>query len=82
MVCAEQRLTTVVVTHSIEEAAFLGRKILLFGHGQGPGRGIEWIDNLTAGQAAYRGSAEYHAMCDQLRGRMAAGVEQSTRVVG
>src|SRR5687767_12458216 len=28
---SEQQLTTTVVTHSIEEAAFLGRKILLFG---------------------------------------------------
>jgi ABC-type nitrate/sulfonate/bicarbonate transport system ATPase subunit len=64
---AEQRLTTVVVTHSIEEAAFLGRKILLFG------AGIEWIENLGAGQPDYRGSAGYHAACDRLRARMAAG---------
>ncbi len=81
---AEQKLTTVVVTHSIEEAAILGPKILLFGngHGQGPGRGMEWIDNPSAGQAAYRGSADYHAMCDQLRERMGAGVEQGARVAG
>jgi ABC-type nitrate/sulfonate/bicarbonate transport system ATPase subunit len=63
----EQRLTTVVVTHSIEEAAFLGRKILLFGAES------EWIENLGAGQSDYRGSAGYHAVCDRLRARMAAG---------
>jgi len=68
---AEHGLTTVVVTHSIEEAAFLGRKILLFG------QDIERIDNPGAGQPAYRGSAAYHAACDDLRARMAAGAAPS-----
>ena len=72
---AEQQLTTVVVTHSIEEAAFLGRKILLFG------QGIERIDNPGAGRPKYRGSAAYHAACDDLRARMAAGVAASAQAV-
>jgi NitT/TauT family transport system ATP-binding protein len=79
---AEQHLTTVVVTHSIEEAAILGRKILLFGHDTGGGHGMEWIDNLSAGQPAYRDSAAYHAMCERLRAGMAAGVEQHAREAG
>jgi ABC-type nitrate/sulfonate/bicarbonate transport system ATPase subunit len=64
---AEQHLTTVVVTHSIEEAAFLGGHILLFG------QGIETIPNPGAGTAAYRGSQEYYELCDRLRARMGAG---------
>lgn len=73
---AEQQLTTVVVTHSIEEAACLGRKILLFGHG------IEMIDNPGGGVANYRGGREYHAMCDRLRLRMAAGVAMDAEPAG
>jgi NitT/TauT family transport system ATP-binding protein len=72
----EQRLTTIVVTHSIEEAAFLGRKILLFG------QGIERILNPGAGTSAYRGSMEFHGICDRLRSRMGAGAAVSTQPAG
>jgi ABC-type nitrate/sulfonate/bicarbonate transport system ATPase subunit len=65
---SEQKLTTVVVTHSIEEAAFLGRKILLFG------QNIEVIENLTAGAADYRLHPAYQAMIADLRLRLAASV--------
>ena len=61
----EQRLTTIVVTHSIEEAAFLGRKILLLG------REIETIENPAAGASDYRGSAAYQNTCLLLRARLA-----------
>jgi NitT/TauT family transport system ATP-binding protein len=63
---AEQRLTVVVVTHSIEEAAFLGRKILLFGSG------IALIDNPGAGTSGYRLQPAYLDMCQLLRSRLAA----------
>lgn len=61
---AEQRLTTLVVTHSIEEAAFIGQKILLLG------QQIEEIDNPGAGTAGYRDSASYTAICQHLRARL------------
>ncbi len=61
---AEQRLTTVVVTHSIEEAAFLGQKILLFG------RTTETVDNPAAGRPDYRASAEYQVMVQRLRAQL------------
>ncbi len=62
---AEQRLTTLIVTHSIEEAAFLGQKILLLG------REIETIENPGAGASDYRGSAAYQDTCHLLRARLA-----------
>ena len=65
---SEQKLTTVVVTHSIEEAAFLGRKILLFGPT------IDVIENLSASAPDYRLNPDYQAMVAELRQRLAAGV--------
>ncbi len=63
---AEQRLTTVVVTHSIEEAAFLGRKILLLGD-------APWIIlNPQAGTPQYRDARAYQEICQQLRAHMGA----------
>jgi len=61
---AEQRLTTVVVTHSIEEAAFLGQKILLFGPA------TEVIENTGAGTRDYRDTPAYQAMVQHLRARL------------
>ena len=61
---AEQRLTTLVVTHSIEEAAFLGQQVLLMGPA------IEMIENPEAGALDYRGAASYQAMCQRLRARL------------
>jgi len=63
---AEQMLTTVVVTPSIEEAAFLGRKILVLG------RAIEVVENAAAGSLGYRDTPEYQAMIQVLRGRLGA----------
>ena len=63
---AEQRLTTVVVTHYIEEAAFLGQKILLFG------QTTEVIANPGAGTLAYRDTPAYQAMIQHLRARLGA----------
>ncbi|MEK7809803.1 MAG: ABC transporter ATP-binding protein [Chloroflexota bacterium] len=62
---AEQHLTTITVTHSIEEAAILGEKILLLG------KTIQVIENPNAAKAGYRNSAEYGEMTQRLRGMMA-----------
>src|SRR5512142_2956348 len=62
--CAEQNLTLIIVTHSIEEAAGLGRKILLLG--EAPNRAAQIFENPSAGQQDYRSSAAYHQLCDSL----------------
>jgi ABC-type nitrate/sulfonate/bicarbonate transport system ATPase subunit len=65
---AEKELTLVIVTHAIEEAAVLGRKILLL-H-QPPNSEPEIIDNPNLQQAGYRDSQAYQRLCRNLRDRM------------
>ncbi|HEY3476085.1 MAG TPA: ATP-binding cassette domain-containing protein [Anaerolineales bacterium] len=62
--CSEQNLTLVIVTHSIEEAAGLGKKILLLG--EAPNRSVRVSENPNAGQNGYRSSPVYHELCDRL----------------
>jgi NitT/TauT family transport system ATP-binding protein len=62
----ETKTTTVFVTHNIEEAVFLGRKILVLGappH-RSPGRVVE---NSGAGRAAYRDEATFGEKARELR---------------
>jgi ABC-type nitrate/sulfonate/bicarbonate transport system ATPase subunit len=67
---AEQKLTLVIVTHAIEEAAYLGGKILLLGHP--PNKKAQVIDNDRAGHPAYRESHAYFSLCRDLRALMEA----------
>jgi ABC-type nitrate/sulfonate/bicarbonate transport system ATPase subunit len=62
--CAEQKLTLVIVTHAIEEAVALGKKILLLD--QAPNQNACIFDNPNAGQKDHRGSPTYHELCDLL----------------
>ena len=64
----EHDLTMVVVTHSIEEAAILGQKILLLA--QPPNRDAQIIDNIQMEQPFFRGSSAYQQVCQDLRERM------------
>jgi len=66
--CAEQGLTLVVVTHAIEEAAVLGRKILLLD--APPNRTAKVFENPTAGSAGQRESKTYQELCSRLRREM------------
>jgi len=65
---AEQNLTLLIVTHTIEEAVILGKKILLLE--DPPNTTPQIIENPRAGSRAYRDSAEYLGLCRNLRGRM------------
>lgn len=61
----EGQFTFIVVTHAIEEAAFLGQHILVLGrppHSQG-----QIFSNPAAGQPGERESETYHDLCRQLR---------------
>ncbi|MBN1303111.1 MAG: ATP-binding cassette domain-containing protein [Anaerolineales bacterium] len=63
--CAEQNLTLVLVTHTIEEAAAMGSKILLLG--QPPYSKPNIIANPRHGSADFRSSPAFHALCQELR---------------
>jgi len=62
--CSEQNLTLVIVTHSIEEAVALGKRILLLG--TPPNRTANIFENPNAGERGHRGSGDYHELCNLL----------------
>jgi NitT/TauT family transport system ATP-binding protein len=66
--CAEVGLTVVLVTHNIEEAAFMGQRILLL-HDPPNGQ-AQIVENPHAADEAYRCSGVYQTACSSLRGRM------------
>lgn len=63
--CAEKQLTLVVVTHAIEEAAVLGRKILLLD--AAPSHIARIFENPNSAMPGYRESKEYQDLCNLLR---------------
>jgi NitT/TauT family transport system ATP-binding protein len=62
---AETGVSTVIVTHSIEEAVYLGQRLLLLR--KPPHRETLVIANPGAGQPDYREQAEFQARCNQVR---------------
>jgi NitT/TauT family transport system ATP-binding protein len=62
--CSEQNLTLVIVTHAIEEAVGLGKRILLLSRAANQTARI--FENPDAGQSGHRGSPVYHELCDLL----------------
>ncbi|NPV53354.1 MAG: ABC transporter ATP-binding protein [Firmicutes bacterium] len=65
-VWARLRVSTVLVTHSIEEAVFLGHKIIVLS-GQ-PGRLVAEVENTCFGRPDARDLPEFHNTCAELRG--------------
>lgn len=66
--CAEKRLTLVVVTHAIEEAVVLGKKILLLD--TIPTCNAHVFENPGAGMEGHRESKSYQELCNLLRKEM------------
>jgi NitT/TauT family transport system ATP-binding protein len=62
---AEQHLTTVIVTHNIEEAVFMGKRILVLG--QPPNRQAVIVHNPEAGGVGFRQQDIFFARCNELR---------------
>ena len=60
-----KNITMVLVTHSIEEAVFLGRRIVVLG-GR-PGRVLRIVDNPESGHPDYRLSDVFFHRCIELR---------------
>ena len=61
----ESTLTTVLVTHSVEEAVFVGRRILALG--LPPNSRPRVIDNPGAGEAGFRLTSAFRDRCQALR---------------
>ncbi|MBE0418081.1 MAG: ABC transporter ATP-binding protein [Coriobacteriia bacterium] len=61
----QRRHTCVLVTHSIEEAVFLGRRVLVLS--PRPGRVAAVVDNPRMGEPGYRATQEFYERCVELR---------------
>ncbi|MBI5232289.1 MAG: ATP-binding cassette domain-containing protein [Coriobacteriales bacterium] len=62
--------TSVLVTHSIEEAVFLGRRVVVLS--PRPGQVASIVENPGMGGEGYRASDEFFAKVTELRGLLAA----------
>lgn len=64
----EKAITPVIVTHSIEEAVFLGRRIIVLSGS--PGFIAATMDNREAGDVDYRTSRLFFERCTMLRSQL------------
>jgi len=62
---AERELTVVLVTHGVEEAALIGRRVLVLE--RPPNRAAHVFDNPGGGSPAFRDTPDYHAAVAGLR---------------
>ncbi|MCG6931316.1 MAG: ABC transporter ATP-binding protein [Desulfofustis sp.] len=60
-----KRITAVLVTHSIEEAVFLGRKIIILS--RRPGRILKIVDNPGGAEPGYRQTNRFFQQCTKIR---------------
>jgi ABC-type nitrate/sulfonate/bicarbonate transport system ATPase subunit len=61
----EEALTLILVTHNIEEAVFMGQRIMVLG--QPPHTAPVVVENPGAGDPAFRGTAAYSEQVERLR---------------
>ena len=66
----ELGITTIIVTHNVDEAAFLGRQILVLK--RPPNHAATVVDSPGAGQAGYRDTRAYQETVSSLRGYLNA----------
>ncbi|AFQ44104.1 ABC transporter ATP-binding protein [Desulfosporosinus meridiei] len=75
----EQKLTTVLVTHSIEEAVFLGSRILVLLDGR-PTKVVGEITNPLVGKPGYRQTEEFFQKTSYVRSLLErGGLDESAR---
>ena len=68
----ERGHTQMLVTHSIEEAVFLGRRIIVFS--DRPATVVGVVDNPAVGEPAWRASAAFAEKCQEVRDALAGDV--------
>jgi NitT/TauT family transport system ATP-binding protein len=61
----DRSFTTVLVTHSIEEAVFLGSRIVVLS--PRPGRLVSIVENPGMGGEPYRQTEEFYTRCSEIR---------------
>ncbi|WP_088186789.1 ABC transporter ATP-binding protein [Desulfosporosinus sp. FKA] len=71
----EERLTTVLVTHSIEEAVYLGSRILVLKNGR-PTEIVGEIHNPQVGQKGYRQTSEFFQKATYIRSLLEGGTAE------
>jgi NitT/TauT family transport system ATP-binding protein len=67
-VLGERRMAAVIVTHSIEEAVYLGRHVTLMA-GE-PGKAVSRFDNPGQGAPGYRSDPAFFRLCGEVRACM------------
>jgi len=75
-VWAHRGVTMVIVTHSIEEAVYLGQHIVVLS--PRPARVVATVENPGMGRPAWRKSPDFHRVCTRLRGLVAGKGEESS----
>lgn len=75
---AEGNLTTLIVTHNIDEAVFMGQKILVLT--QPPTTEAIIVENPPAGSPGYRQQAEFFKRCNQLREMLEEPISMSSHL--
>lgn len=63
-----KRITIIIVTHSIDEAIYLGQQIIVLSGN--PGRMIKIVDNPGVGSEGYRDTTEFHQLSSMLRSQL------------
>jgi len=71
----ENKMTLVFVTHSIEEAVFLGQKIAIFT--PGPGRITTIVENSGMGAKEFRATKQFYQQCSKVRKLLEDGQHES-----
>ena len=66
------KVTSVLVTHNIEEAVYLGQKILIFS--PRPGRILHCLDNPQIGDPDYRSQSGFYSLCSLVRKLLEEGM--------
>ncbi|WP_238492494.1 ABC transporter ATP-binding protein [Desulfotruncus alcoholivorax] len=64
----DKRITIIMVTHSIDEAVYLGQQIIVLAGN--PGRVLEIVNNPGVGNEGYRDTPEFHQLSTMLRSKL------------